>query len=231
MRSFENLKEELNVKVRTNQSLDDSDTSDIDADHEDSMLQDELISSPDSPRDSASIKSAVSSKASTSVAKDVMSRKGEYGRFTDKWFSNRGWSIERMKNLGTNASEKDNQANTTKSCKEIAEREDEAITRSNSASYKLALNLDKIPFLKNVSDSRQQDTQPGGEEHSSKQGAASKLLPKLLRTIKLLLCSHSFFFSYGYDISRRHGSLENAKLNVPSHESVDPIVSYICHHF
>lgn len=49
------------------------------------------------------------------------------------------------------------------------------------------------------------------------------LLPKMLRTTKMLLSSESFFFSYDYDITRRLGDhTKNADL--PLCKAVDPLV-------
>lgn len=51
------------------------------------------------------------------------------------------------------------------------------------------------------------------------------LLPKLLRTTKVLLASRSFFFSYDYDITRRLGSQGAYNRDIPLHRIVDPLVS------
>ncbi|KAL8831842.1 MAG: hypothetical protein Q9191_000631 [Dirinaria sp. TL-2023a] len=49
------------------------------------------------------------------------------------------------------------------------------------------------------------------------------LLPKLIKTTRVLLASQSFFFSYDYDITRRMGSQGTKSKDVPLHRSVDPI--------
>ena len=36
----------------------------------------------------------------TSIAEDVIDKKGVYGRFADKWFSKRGWNVEKRRALG-----------------------------------------------------------------------------------------------------------------------------------
>ncbi|QSZ33271.1 hypothetical protein DSL72_002859 [Monilinia vaccinii-corymbosi] len=41
----------------------------------------------------------------TSVAEDVISKKGGYGRFAQKWFSKKGWAVDQKKNLGLSVSE------------------------------------------------------------------------------------------------------------------------------
>ncbi len=53
------------------------------------------------------------------------------------------------------------------------------------------------------------------------------LLPKLLRTTRILLASKSFFFSYEYDITRRLGSQGNQSMKgseLPLYKTVDPLV-------
>ena len=42
----------------------------------------------------------VNHKRSSSVAEDVISRKGGYGRFAQKWFSSTGWTLGQRRNLG-----------------------------------------------------------------------------------------------------------------------------------
>lgn len=49
------------------------------------------------------------------------------------------------------------------------------------------------------------------------------LLPKLLRYTKLLFASENFFFSHGYDLTRRVGVNDLAKSALPLHKVVDPL--------
>jgi hypothetical protein len=44
----------------------------------------------------------------SSVAEDVLTRKGGYGRFASKWFSKRGWTVDQRKNLGMSIPENEN---------------------------------------------------------------------------------------------------------------------------
>ena len=53
------------------------------------------------------------------------------------------------------------------------------------------------------------------------------LLPKLLRTTKMLLASRNFFFSYDYDITRRFGSLKDYSKDTPMCRVVDPLVCFL----
>ncbi|KAH7356921.1 SacI homology domain-containing protein [Rhexocercosporidium sp. MPI-PUGE-AT-0058] len=46
-------------------------------------------------------------RRTTSVAEDVMARKGGYGRFAQKWFSKKGWTADQRRNLGMTSAESD----------------------------------------------------------------------------------------------------------------------------
>ncbi|TVY21650.1 Phosphatidylinositide phosphatase [Lachnellula arida] len=46
-------------------------------------------------------------KRTSSVAEDVISRKGGYGRFAKKWFSKKGWTADQRRNLGMTAANSD----------------------------------------------------------------------------------------------------------------------------
>ena len=52
------------------------------------------------------------------------------------------------------------------------------------------------------------------------------LLPKLLRTTRMLLSSRSFFYSYDLDITRRLGGEIMRNPEIPLSKSVDPLVSF-----
>ena len=54
-------------------------------------------------------------------------------------------------------------------------------------------------------------------------GVANALLPKLLRTTRMLLSSRSFFFSYDLDITRQVGNQMKVPPQLPLHKSVDPL--------
>ena len=53
---------------------------------------------------------------------------------------------------------------------------------------------------------------------------ALSLLPKLLRTLVLMLCSRSFYFSYDLDITRRLGTQLGRSKDLPLHKAIDPLV-------
>lgn len=55
---------------------------------------------------------------------------------------------------------------------------------------------------------------------------ANALVPKLLRTTRMLLSSRSFFYSYDLDITRRLGGENMRNAELPLSKSVDPLVSF-----
>ena len=218
-----------------NQSPNSSDTPDNDEDlPKDSVLQNDPVPSPESPVDLESMKSATNSDTSTSIAKDVIGRKGEYGRLANKWLSGRGWSTEKPRSLGMSnvvndsilaqdASATDtNSGSLTDEL--VTEEKDKTLPESISSQNGILSNLDKPSSLEEVMSSSQKVPILRDHQASSNQDAARKLLPKMLRITKVLLCSGSFFFSYDYDISKRLGAWENIKSEIPFHKSVDPLV-------
>ena len=58
---------------------------------------------------------------------------------------------------------------------------------------------------------------------------ANALVPKLLRTTRMLLSSRSFFYSYDLDITRRLGGEIVRNPEIPLSKSVDPLVSFLEH--
>jgi hypothetical protein len=137
----------------------------------------------------------------SSIAEDVITRKGGYGRFAQKWFSGKGWTANQRRTLGMST----------------ADAED---TNDVSAGS-VAGSEQQMP---KPSDSPEVDVKPK-EAVVMQRDVAATLLPKLLRTTRLLFgSSRSFYFSYDYDITR---SIPNSKPNhvseVPLHKDVDPL--------
>lgn len=42
-------------------------------------------------------------RSTSNVAQDVLARKGQYGRFAERWFSKKGWSTEKRRAQGSKA--------------------------------------------------------------------------------------------------------------------------------
>ena len=53
----------------------------------------------------------------------------------------------------------------------------------------------------------------------------TNLIPRILKTTRLYFTSHSFYFSYDYDISRSLSRQESNTSSVPLHRRFDPLVS------
>jgi SacI homology domain len=131
---------------------------------------------------------------SSSIAQDVIRRKGQYGRFAERWFSKKGWvSDKRRVSLS------------------IRDKSTESGSKVNAA----------LPSEINTEPSNRQGSNVDGAGESS---LVPSLLPKLLRTTKMLFNSNSFFFSYDYDLTRRVGSETDTSSDLPLAKAVDPLV-------
>ncbi|CAL3972708.1 unnamed protein product [Diplocarpon coronariae] len=175
-------------KKADGEHVDDSDT-DEDETGLSTAIGDE-VEDETAPADLSSV--AAAHKRTTSVAEDVMSRKGGYGRFAQKWFSKKGWTADQKRNLGMTSSEPN------------------------------AANLDE-PVFTEVSSLPSLAKSPGSSSQNSVH-ATEALLPKLLRTTAILFgTSHSFYFSYDYDLTRSFAARGTSSTEVPLHTRVDPI--------
>jgi len=136
-------------------------------------------------------------KPNTSVAEDVIQRKGVYGRFAEGWFSKKGWSADYRRTQGLVADDKD--LPTVESTQKASEQD--TSKEVNSADLPKALE---------------------GETDST----TVALLPKILQTTIMYFSSGNFFFSYDYDLSRGIGH-QQPQSSVPLCKQFDPLVSTI----
>jgi len=169
----------------------------------------------DSPTDSKPPISPRTSAEGSSVAEDIIGKRGQYGRFAERWFSKKGWSAERRKAQGMSM--------------ENREKTDQNALPSESTGA-----VDVKPSIKQTRPSDPVDLSQDGtlnpEQKETAQSVVpsptdnvtSTLLPKLLSTTKMLLASKSFYFSYDYDITRRIGS--QCSRDILMHRAVDPLV-------
>jgi SacI homology domain len=138
----------------------------------------------------------------SSIAEDVIAKKGGYGRFAQKWFSGKGWTANQRRTLGMSAAEA------------------ETINDVPSGSLAVAGQQEPKPLDTRVT---------GGELEDipvvKRQDVAATLLPKLLRTTRLLFgSSRSFYFSYDYDVTRNFANRGQYHVSeVPLHKDVDPL--------
>ncbi|KAA6412113.1 MAG: hypothetical protein FRX48_04263 [Lasallia pustulata] len=189
----------------------DSDTSDDEEDHPaegHEELDLPLLTTPKAAKGSRPVTPQTAHQRNTSVAEDVINKKGQYGRFAERWFSKKGWSVEkrRMQGMSTNVLE-DSQASKDKGTEAREPTETAPAAKASDGPS------DSLP----PPEQSQASVAVGTHE------IAKKFTPKLLQTTKLLLESRSFFFSYDYDITRRFGSQEVKSSELPLHRSVDPL--------
>jgi hypothetical protein len=139
-------------------------------------------------------------KRSSSIAEDVMTRKGGYGRFAHKWFSKKGWTDDQRRNLGMTGSQ---------SSVDI-------VKDSDLDKVQVASQIE--PDLMNGSG----DASTVGDQEAN--DVAANLLPKLLRTTQILFgSSRSFYFSYDFDITRRLATRKPFNVELPLYTQVDPL--------
>ncbi|KAF3760682.1 hypothetical protein M406DRAFT_296089 [Cryphonectria parasitica EP155] len=174
----------------------DTDT-DIDLDAQ-SIKSDEVPTDDDEPVSTEGQGKAPAGKAGApgSVVQDVMSRRGSYGRFAQRWFSKSGWQQESKRNMGMSRSEE----------AAIANPQSPAATSEDKAAPDAA----GVP----VKEAKEEELAP------------PTLLPKLLRTTQILFgSSKSYYFSYDYDLTRSMAKQPRgaAQPDVPLHQKVDPM--------
>lgn len=166
---------------------------DSESEDEAASVTDSLVEEPANPP--TEVKDVVTGQRGpvqrrTSVAEDVMHKKGVYGRFADKWFSKKGWSADSKRAQGLST---DTELPPPKNVESTVSREDEH--------PKSSPNPDALPLADEhapgpISPEEIPEALTG--EHDS---TTSTLLPKILRTTKLYFASGNFFFSYDYDLS------------------------------
>ncbi|OAG03782.1 uncharacterized protein CC84DRAFT_1165960 [Paraphaeosphaeria sporulosa] len=148
----------------------------------------------------------------TSVAEDVMQRKGVYGRFADKWFSKKGWKTDKRRTQGMSSAEDLRKAMST-NVESIPN--DEGGPLSPSKPDALPVEDRDVP-------------EPVSPEEIPKALAGDKdsttiaLLPKILRTAKMYFASGNFFYSYDYDLSHAVGKQQPSS-TVPLSKQFDPL--------
>ncbi|TVY49761.1 Phosphatidylinositide phosphatase [Lachnellula occidentalis] len=180
----------LQGKVADNHATDDSDTDaeegEISAAVGDDVDDEEL---PPAVVDST----PAEHKRTSSVAEDVISRKGGYGRFAKKWFSKKGWTADQRRNLGMTAATSDVDDPSTS-----------------------LVPVSKSAVAENIVSPNPRDLKP-------KDSAASLLPKLLRTTQILFGSSQSFYYSYDYDITRSILNRRPTNSEIPLHAQVDPL--------
>lgn len=202
--------------------LEDEDT---DSDSEDGApsLTDSIIedssSAPSEVKDTVTGQKGSASQK-TSVAEDVIQRKGVYGRFADKWFSRKGWSADNRRLQGLSSEE-------NLAAKNVSQNVDSGVPKEEEHP-KSESKPDTIPTGdKDISEPVSPEAIPKALS-GEKDAATVALLPKILQTTKMYFSSGNFFFSYDYDISHGIGQQQPSS-SVPLFKQFDPLVSLITH--
>lgn len=188
-----------------------SDTSDDEEDHSaegHNELDSPLTATLKAATDSRPVTPQTAHQSNTSVAEDVINKKGQYGRFAE--FSKKGWSVEKRRRQGMSTD-----------VLEVAQASKDGGTEAQEPTSKVA---PAATVSDGASDSLPPPEQKQRSDAVGADEVAKKYTPKLLQTTKLLFGSRSFFFSYDYDITRKFGSQEAKGSELPLHKSVDPLV-------
>ena len=150
----------------------------------------------------------------TSVAEDVIQRKGVYGRFADKWFSRKGWNADNRRLQGLSSEE-------NLAAKNVPQNVDSGMPKEEEQP-KTESKPDAIPTSdKDISEPVSPEAIPKALS-GEKDAATVALLPKILQTTKMYFSSGNFFFSYDYDISHGIGQQQPSS-SVALFKQFDPL--------
>ncbi|CAK7222797.1 hypothetical protein SCUCBS95973_004958 [Sporothrix curviconia] len=175
---------------------------------------------------------------SNSIAEDVISRRGSYGRFAQRWFSRSGWLQEQKRLMGLTGSNKsievdeeavsDQAGTTTASNADNPATEAPSTSEPPSSAAAATVPGEHPTADPPTTDAAATDTASSTPpmkpaDSTSEDSAVISLLPKLLRTAQMLFgASRSFYFSYDYDITRSVAKQPKARWNdLPLHKLVD----------
>lgn len=147
--------------------------------------------------------------SSTSIARDVIANRGQYGRFASEWFSRQGWGVGKS---GNNAA-----ASTSSSSSVTSKKETPGDAKEGNTATAATVNAEPPQEAAQKDESRD-------KEQAVAENSIADALPKILRSTKMILTSRSYFFSYEFDLTRRL-MLLNGTCKPPARESLDPLVS------
>ncbi|KAF3920006.1 Synaptojanin-1 [Orbilia brochopaga] len=207
-----------------------------DSESDDEYDGESLLSSDDDVNDDPP-RQPSHNRTKSSIAEDVIGKKGLYGRFAERWFSKRGWQVDknrlqglsgkgelgteeiRMKRMRSPNGTPSNAGTPTE------EATEQAVTPSLDAQAQVAqgelTETGGDPAVQAAPESEEPALEVVDDEVV--EGVANSLTPKLLRTTKILLsASRSFYFSYDYDITRSIAKqTPHTSSDVPLHKKVD----------
>jgi hypothetical protein len=146
----------------------------------------------------------------SSIAEDVIKKRGRYGGFGTRWFSRKGLG-------GSNG-----WSHSTGIRRQIDPAAAGAVTGKATRNDDI-IELDDFsaPGYRTASLQKHLDSLPSDDR-------TYELMPKLLRYTKMMFASRSFFYSYDYDITRNFGVTDVKTSRLPLHRLADPLVSCLC---
>lgn len=141
--------------------------------------------------------------SNTSIVENVIAKRGQYGRFASEWFSKQGWGVAKHPPGGSPPV---------------------AVTKPSTGDSASAENArpedDPTPPERERRDS--ESKQATAHAHTS----AAAMVPKILRSARLILTSRSFYFSYDFDLTRRL-ELLGGRPEPLSRGNIDTLVSVL----
>lgn len=205
------------VQRHSMQKKDGEEDTDSESDEDAPSVTDSLEEGPTPPshgsKDLLTPQSSPADKK-TSVAEDVMHKKGVYGRFADKWFSKKGWSADSRRLQGMSSDDDLARKGAPKNVDSTVPKEEEN-------------NIEALSKPETVNVPKQGESIGPEDIPKALEGqtdaTTATLLPKILRTTKMYFSSGNFFFSYDYDLSRGIGQ-QQPNSSLPLFRQYDPLV-------
>ncbi|KAK8050549.1 hypothetical protein PG994_012279 [Apiospora phragmitis] len=206
-------------------TTDDSDTdaaSMLDPGGEDDVQSDkEDLSGKDNNNGGGAHASEASRGRKSSIAQDVIKRRGTYGRFAQRWFSQGGWMEDQKRSLGVS----DTAPAPAPAPAALEGRSQQAAVPATSAGETDERSKKEEKEAKSDKElGKAVVAETADKGVATAVSPAESLLPKLLRMAHIWFGeSRSFYFSYDIDITR---SLEKKGTRVaesPLHHTADPL--------
>lgn len=196
---------------------------DSDEDSESDLLSEDNVSLADSVNSAGEREKGQGHGRKTStVAEDVIKRKGMYGRFTDRFFSQRGWASDSRRQQAIAQSDEDLMELRTWRENSISGAKMDGSSDSKE-SGPVKPEPTKEAIKEEVTDP-DKPISPSEVAHVVEKMPDDQipLLSKLLTVSKIFFGSKNFYFSYDYDLSR---SVAHQSEQSPLTKTFDPSVS------
>jgi hypothetical protein len=152
------------------------------------------------------------------IAQNVIEKKGNYGRFADRWFSKRGWTTGSRRNLGMSTGQSGMELEEKRALNPISEASEAAKSgeEEDSKTAEVALGWPQTTDIRE----KQEENMTSAEQEK----LTTSLIPKLVQTTKLLLSSRIFYFSYDQDISNSNIGRRKATSDIALLKQANPEV-------